>query len=406
MSKRRVRRFGEIQERRSAKTRTKRYYPRYALPGVVGDRVRYSPGVGFDTYEAASKWLDSEEQLWQEHVAAGTTDQWLPPKQRVQAARARREQAGVTVHEMCERWLTSGRFKASTVSSHRGKLRTRVYNTALATVPVVDVGRDTVQDWWSEVQERWPETGNSNANAYKRLHTAFQWAVDEGLIDTNPVQIKGAGRVPRSKKRDTPLITREQARVMVESIGERYRVPLLLLLWCGLRLGEMLELRRKDLVGLDGDGDLIVRVRRTVQRITNGDTGKCHMQSFDTPKTNAGNRDIVIPRFVAGRVREHAEKFMGQGPEALVATTAKGTQVWDTFFRNRMLPAKRAAGRMDISPHDCRRFYGTMLVTNGVDLESARRLMGHETVEQLMDYQRSAAEYGKNAADVLDSLVE
>lgn len=67
---------------------------------------------------------------------------------------------------------------------------------------------------------------------------------------------------------------------------------------------------------------------------------------------------------------------------------------------------KKAAGRPDITPHDCRRFYGTQLVTEGrVSLEEARRLMGHETVEQLLDYQRAAAGYEKRAAAALDTLV-
>ena len=129
------------------------------------------------------------------------------------------------------------------------------------------------------------------------------------------------------------------------------------------------------------------------------------MVSFDAPKTAAGNRDVVVPAAVADRLRDHADKFMGTGADALVVTTQAGKQMMDTTFRERFKTAKAAAGRDDVTPHDCRRFYGTMLVANGVDLESARRLMGHETVAQLMEYQRAASGYGASAAAVLDGLM-
>ncbi|WP_158026086.1 site-specific integrase [Corynebacterium sp. CNJ-954] len=226
------------------------------------------------------------------------------------------------------------------------------------------------------------------------------------LVPLNPVQIKGAGKIPRSANRDKPVISVEEAGVMIENSPANVRAGVALLLWCGLRLGELLELRRKDLVGLDGDGAVTVRVRRTAQRVQDPVTRKSRMVPFDTPKSAAGNRDVTVPAKVAQRLREHAETFMGDGADALVITTRTGSQMLDTTFRERFKLGKLAAGRKDVTPHDCRRFFGTQLVTNGVDLESARLLMGHENVTQLMEYQRAASGYGESAAAVLDRLAD
>ncbi|MFE1536843.1 tyrosine-type recombinase/integrase [Corynebacterium bovis] len=180
----------------------------------------------------------------------------------------------------------------------------------------------------------------------------------------------------------------------------------MMLLWAGLRLGELLELRRKDIRGLTGSELVTLQVRRNAQRMEDPDSHKQVMVSFDTPKTDAGNRDIVLPKTVSNALRTHCRNFVADGLEALIVTTTTGAAMLDTTFRNRFNPVKKAAGRPDISPHDCRRFYGTQLVTEGrVSLEEARRLMGHETVEQLLDYQRAATGYEKRAAAALDALV-
>ena len=344
----------------------------------------------------AEGWLADERRLID-------LEAWTPPEEREK----KRETDAVTVRELCDRWLSNGHLKESTAASHRRKLANRVLCTPLADEPVVGVDRARVALWWAEVNDNWPDTGNTNATAYKRLHTAFQFAVDTlDIIAVNPVQVKGAGKAPRPKTRDRPLITLPEAGALADGMPDRLRTPMLLLLWAGLRLGELLELRRKDVRGLSGSGLLTLQVRRTAQRMEDPDTHRQVMVPFDTPKTEAGNRDIVLPRTVSNALRKHCRNYVADGPEALIVTTATGAAMLDTTFRNRLDPVKKAAGRPDITPHDCRRFYGTQLVTEGrASLEEARRLMGHETVEQLLEYQRAAAGYEKRAATALDSLV-
>ncbi|WP_161972230.1 tyrosine-type recombinase/integrase [Corynebacterium neomassiliense] len=409
--------WGEVQRRKTAKGW--RYYPRYRLPGT--DR-RFTPGVAFMSRSAAVGWLNSEREYWESLVRTGNTDTWLPPKQRREAARAQQERDSLTVKQLCETWLTDGHFKASSESSTRDKFRYRVYDTPLAGERVTSVTTETIREWWRSVKAAHPDTATTNAQAYRKLHTAFQYAVDElGILEVNPVSIKGAGTAPRSAVRDRPLLTVGEVNTMVDSVLPRYRAPLSLMAWSGIRIGEMLALRRRDLVGLDGDGPVTVRVRRTAERVSepvvdpvtgeqvvNPKTGRAkftqRMVEFDTPKTAAANRDVVVSGPAADRLRAHAVEHMGPGEDALLCGKADGTIMLDTSFREAMHRGKVAAGREDVSPHDLRRFFGTMLVTNGVALEDARRLMGHERVEQLMEYQRAASGFGVAAASVLERL--
>lgn len=382
--------FGSVRQLKSG-----RFQARYIGP----DGAQHKAPTTYATKMDAEGWLAEERRL----IDLGA---WTSPTERRKAEEAAEERDSLTVRVLCERWLNAGHLKASTAQSHMSKLNLRVLCTALADEPIATVDRARIVEWWTEVQERWPDTGNSNSSAYKRLHTAFQYAVDElEVLDVNPVKIKGAGKAPRPKTRDRPVITVTEAQTLTDNMGATLQVPMMLLLWTGLRIGELLELRRKDIHGLSGTGAVTLSVRRTAQRMEDTETGRQVMVPFDTPKSEAGNRNIGVPAHVATRLREHCDRYVDTGAEALIVTTRTGAQMLDTTWRSRMVPAKRAAEREDVTPHDCRRFYGTMLVTNGVSLEEARRLMGHENVEQLMDYQRAASGYEARAADVLNELV-
>lgn len=389
--------------RASGRTKVKRYQASYVGP----DMALHTAPETFPTEMDADAWLAAERRS----IDLGV---WTPVAGRAAAAAAAEQRATLTVRDLCDRWLDNGHLKASTVNSHRSRMDRRVLCTALADEPVVEVDRARIVEWWKHVQDRWPTTGNTNAHSYRHLHTMFQFAVDDlGMIEDNPVRIKGARTAPRPKVKDRPLITVEEAKALVEGVRPKLRTPMELLLWCGLRIGEMLELRRKDLLGLSGTGDVTIRVRRdavrVTEQVTDPDTGEVRnhttMRSFDVPKSEAGNRDIVVPPQVAVRLREHCRKWVQPDPDALIVTTKTGRQMMDTSFRDQMKPGKRAAGRPDVTPHDARRFFGTMLVSNSIPLDEARRVFGHEGYEMLLTYQRSASGYQKRAAGILDALV-
>ena len=398
MARRKTRRaFGKAEQLKSGKWRA-----RYTWPVGTTPYAHKAPQT-FHARSYAEAWLDSEERLTE-------LDIWTPPADRA----AEEAAAALTVEELVDMWLAAAPHKASTSQTHRRKLDARVLADtipgkfdSLKNERVADVDRRRVVLWWQQVCVTWPDEKNTNSAAYKRLRTAFQYAVDDlQVITENPVRIKGAGTPPRPKSRDRPVIELKEAHALTEHTPARLRAGVQLLLWAGLRLGELLELRRRDLVGLAGTGVVTVRVRRNVQRVKDDETGKQVMEVMGTPKTDAGNRDIVLPATVGKALRAHATEFMNDEDNALVITTQTGKQMMDTNFRNRFKTAAELADRPDITPHDCRRFYGTLLVNRGgVSLEEARRLMGHETVEQLMEYQRAARGFERRAATQLEAMM-
>lgn len=77
----------------------------------------------------------------------------------------------------------------------------------------------------------------------------------------NPCHIRGAGSSKRVKRIEPATLPELQA--LTEAMPERYQLMVLLAAWCGLRFGELTELRRKDIDLAHG----VVKIRRAVDRV-------------------------------------------------------------------------------------------------------------------------------------------
>lgn len=385
---------------RIEKLKSGNYRARFRVKGKL-----YKAPTVFKEKETAVAWLNNQKTEYDKIISRNET--WVPPTERAEEE----DRNTTTVRELIEMWLADEKAlpKMSTRQSHRRHLNARVLCDSfpgfqsLAEERVVDVDLDRIEMWWEQVEDHWPDMADANQKAYKRLHTAFNYAIKKKFVTENPVKVAGANKKVRTKVQDRPLLELEEADAMVESISPRLKAPLLILQWAGLRLGELLELRRKDVT--DNGIVMTLSIERAAQRVKDEETGK-QVMIVTPPKTEAARRRIVLPGKVAEKVREHLSTYVAENSEALLVTTEKGQPMMDTNFRNRFKYAAKQAGRADLSPHDYRRFFGTMLVTkSGINLEEARILMGHESKEQLLDYMRAAANSKETAASNLDRLI-
>jgi integrase len=108
-------------------------------------------------------------------------------------------------------------------------------------------------------------------------------AVDDGPLTANPVRIRGAGVAKRVMQIRRASLDKLAA--LVDALPPRYRILALLAAWCGLRFGELTELRRSDLDYAHGK----LRVWHAVVTMPGG------RQIVGEPKIDAGIRDVAIP---------------------------------------------------------------------------------------------------------------
>lgn len=363
---------------------------------------RYKAPHTFKEKKDANAWLNRNKAEIDKAEANGI--KWISPEEKEQLE----QQNSITMKQLIDIWLTESESikKESTRQVHRRRMNSRVLNHPLAQMPVSKVTRHVVKEWWKYTTTTYPEQPTTNRAAYTCLKTAFEHArleMTPALVDVNPVEVKGATKRPKSKNINRSVLKKEQIDAIVTHINERLQAPILILAYAGLRIGEALELRRKD---LEDDGTYIrITVSRNAQRIKDEVTGKQVMKTFDTTKTEAGERTLKLPPKVSARLRQHLNDFVGKDPEDFLITTATGQRYMDTSFRSRFKIAAKAAGREDVGLHDFRRFFATTLSKENTPPDEIRRLMGHTTDKQVQEYLRAEEDFEQAAADRLNELL-
>ncbi|PNL17876.1 tyrosine-type recombinase/integrase [Micrococcus sp. FDAARGOS_333] len=242
-----------------------------------------------------------------------------------------------------------------------------------------------------EADETDPHAGRTAAaQAYRLLRTVCAQAVRDGLIPTNPVQVKGAATAPHPERR--PLDPSEAA-ALAEAVPARFRAAVLVAVWSGLRPGEVFALQRAD---VDTNAGTLTVARTLLNR--NGPA------QFGPPKTAAGRRTVALPRRIADALAEHLDAYTDEAADALVFTTTHGLALTNTR-RCRILAEPRARiGRPDVTWHHMRHTGATLAAQAGATQAELQRRIGHASPRAAALYQHASAERDQWLADRLDAL--
>jgi integrase len=248
-----------------------------------------------------------------------------------------------------------------------------------------------VRDWHADLDRKRPTL---RAHAYSLLRTILATAVADERIPLNPCHIRGAGSATRAVKIRPASLTELQA--LAAAMPERLRPMVLLSSWCGLRFGEVTELRRKDLDLAHG----VIRVRRGVVRAEGEEI-------VGQPKSAAGVRDVAIPPHLIPLLRAHLDAMPMRGREGLLFPAADGTShlapstLYKSFYKARV-----AAGRPDLRWHDLRHTGAVLAASTGATLAELMGRLGHSTPSAALRYQHAAHGRDAEIAAALSRLAE
>lgn len=348
-----------------------RYYPSYMGP----DKARHTPGQSFGRKADAETWLEEERKRV-------TTPEWCPPKQWAALEQARIESAALAAAEhpfkdVAARYMrhrTQGpKALKPRTAEHYEKLLDQFLNPHFGTTPVKALDTFAVEDWYWAFGDDRP---TYRAHAYSLLSTIMKYAVSRGLVAVNPCQIVGASNVKTTH--EIKPATQAELNTLVAALPARYRVMALLAAWCGLRFGELAELRRHD-VDLAND---CIWVRRGVT-LVKGE----HV--VGTPKSEAGVRMVPLPPHLVPLVKDHLAANMN-GRDGLLFPAADGTSTLrpSTLYRV-FYPAREKAGRPDLRWHDLRHTAATAYTEEGATPAEVMALLGHSTFNAAMRYQHA-----------------
>lgn len=363
---------------------SRRYQASYTGP----DHQRHNAHSTFARKGDAEAWLSTEERLIDE-------GRWTPPEHRNPNHRAA---TPITVEEYCraniKRRSERARrpLKPSTVGTYLQSLRLTVF-PELGDLPLSALTEERVQRWHNEL----PDRPTQNGNAYNLLRSILADAADEGLIEANPVRIKGAGK-PEPKRKGKALTAAVLA-AYIAAADDHYRVPLALAAWCSLRSGEVRGLRRCD---VSNDGAWL-HVQQGVTRVgvETEDGREGERWHFGTPKSAAGIRPIAVPPVVSGDLADVlATHDAHRGPNDLLFPARDGTSpISDSTFRKAHNRALKRIGHSGFTLHDLRRTGATLAGQSGATTKEIMRRLGHTRPDVAMLYQVADNERDRAIAD-------
>ncbi|MGO9927028.1 MAG: tyrosine-type recombinase/integrase [Mycobacterium sp.] len=324
----------------------------------------------------AEGWLQSERKLIER-------DEWTPPEIRAKAI------GYITLGEYTDQWLAHRDLSPKTRAIYHQLLRGRI-NNYLGDELLQAVTPAMVRAWWVGLPK---DTRARNAHAYRVLNSIFNTAIEDKLIKQNPCQIKSAGKSP--KPREVQALTPAELEVVAKSVPEHYRVAVHVAAWCGLRFGELIELRRKDVHAVCGH--MVLKIRRAATLVDDKIV-------IGKPKTDAGIRDVTVPPHVAEMLRAHMIAHTGNGPESFLFTTTLGGRLTKGAFTLTIKKGFASVGKPDMRVHDLRHVGATLAARAGATTKELMARIGHTSPVMAMRYQIAAADRDAEIAERLSEL--
>ena len=280
----------------------------------------------------------------------------------------------VTVREYGQQWRVSQlQHAASTARDVEGALRVHLY-PALGDRPIGSVRPSDVQGWVAGLTKTLgPATVTKT---YSFLATMMKAAVRDGLIAKTPcVDI----HLPKiAKKRVVPLTIEEVAKLL-EAVPEQYRPLIHFFAGTGARA--------REAFGVTLDRVDFLRRQVTIDRQLATRNGEA---AWKAPKTVSSVRTVplddgvleALSRHLAANPRTGGLIFTTPDGKALDVTRAYGGGPKVGWFRK----AARMAGLSDeITLHDLRHFYASLLIRNGANVKLLQARLGHKSATETLD---------------------
>ena len=285
-----------------------------------------------------------------------------------------------TVAAYLTEWLTvyaEAHCKASTAEGYRQVVRQHIL-PALGSRRLCDVTRTDLKRLISALVTQGRKKRTIH-NILTPLKEAYQHAIDDGLVTTNPVAHLGRMTSTReSADSHIDPLTTDEVRALLSVAQDRWRryYPLLL---CAVRTG----LRQGELIGLQwGDVDFagqFLEIRRAVGR-----------RRETTTKTHKIRRVDLSPQLAlvlqALKEMRHLEASLvdRQMPD-WVFLGPNGRRMTNELLRKTFYACLEAAGLRHVRFHDLRHTFASLLIHQGANVKYIQQQLGHGSISITLD---------------------
>jgi integrase len=359
MPGRKTRSFGSLRRLPSGRWQARYRGPDGLLVSAPGTFVRKTDGA---------RWLALTE-------AELLKDDWIDP-----------EAGRVPLTDYADAWIAERPgLRPKTIQLYRYLLRRHIAPgfTTIGSITEADVRRwraDLLDEGVSPV---------TTAKAYRLLKSILATAIEDSLIRRNPCRVKGAGT---EQSPERPLLTVAEVYALADACGPRYRLMVLLACFGGLRWGELVALRRRDI-------DIAAAAVRISRQLTEA---RGQAPFFAPPKTAAGRRRVILPGSIVTEVQKHLDNHTAAAADALLFTSPRGQLLRHSNFRRATwAPALAATGLEGVHFHDLRHAGNHLVAEAGANLRELMERMGHASSRAALIYLHSSDDRQRTLAEAV-----
>lgn len=235
------------------------------------------------------------------------------------------------------------------------------------------------------------------------LHKAVYWQ----LIVANPAERVQA---PRAKKPKRKSYDDEQTKILLENLEQlsiedtKYKVAIILTVFTGVRLGELMGLEWQDIDFKNG----IISINRSSQYLSD-------MGVFTkVPKTESSIREIAIPEFIISLLEEYKLWYEEQksiynelwNDSNRLFVQADGKPMHPSTISKWFVRYVGQIGLPVINFHGLRHTNASLLVAQNVDLAVISARLGHAQISTTLDfYVHPLLSHNRKAGYALENLL-
>ena len=218
---------------------------------------------------------------------------------------------------------------------------------------------------------------------YSMLNNAFAEAETLGIVDANIMKSTEV-RCPKSSQAPGKIrsFTESEEKRFIKALteyksnGHKYRVQMLLELYCGMRIGEINALKPED-INLDKG---YIYVSRTVSVGLNVEA-----ILSETTKTAAGQRTVPINRFMIPLLEE-ALREMKANPYGLIFYDSRNDVIISTSrVSSAFNTVCKRAGLKGFRQHCLRHTFATRCIEAGIEPVVLKGWLGHTDIRTTLD---------------------
>jgi len=235
------------------------------------------------------------------------------------------------------------------------------------------------------------------------LHKAVYWQ----LIVANPAERVQA---PRAKKPKRKSYDDEQTKILLENLEQlsiedtKYKVAIILTVFTGVRLGELMGLEWQDIDFKNG----IISINRSSQYLSD-------MGVFTkVPKTESSIREIAIPEFIISLLEEYKLWYEEQksiynelwNDSNRLFVQADGKPMHPSTISKWFVRYVGQIGLPVINFHGLRHTNASLLVAQNVDIAVISARLGHAQISTTLDfYVHPLLSHNRKAGYALENLL-